>query len=390
MDFTITEEQTLMMETARRIGEKYGLDYWRGLDEEGAFPEAIWKAICEAGLCGVALPEAHGGSGLGMLDLALAIETLCAAGGGATLAQIFMTNPIFGGVAISKYGSEEMRAELLPRLISGDMNCCMGLTEPDAGSNSLMVTSFAAETNSGWTLNGRKIWITAVPQAEKILVVARTKKPEDSEKRTDGMSLFLIDVERDGLTHSSIPKVGTRTLPASLIYFDDVEIRADELIGPLHGGWRCLLDVLNTERIVTTAGLVGAGRLAKRLAVDYACERKVFNDQPIGCYQGLSFPLAQSWSELECARLMNYKAASNFDTGEPYGSEANMGKLIASQAASRLIEQAMQIMGGMGYATESHLERLWRDARLFRFAPISEEMLLNFISQHDLGMPRSY
>jgi len=390
MDFTLKEEQVLMIETARRVGENYGLDYWRDLDDRGDFPAEIWKAICDAGLCGVALPEEHGGAGLGMLDLALVIEVLCEAGGGATLAQIFMTNPIFGGVAISKHGTDRMRAELLPRLISGEMNCCMGLTEPDAGSNSLMVTTFAAETSSGWKLNGRKIWITAVPQAEKILVVARTKKPEDSESRTDGMSLFLIDVERDGLTHSSIPKVGTRTLPASLVYFDDVEVREDELIGPLHGGWRCLLDVLNTERIVTTAGLVGAGRLAKRIAVDYACERKVFGDRPIGAYQGLSFPLAQAWSELECARLMNYKAAANFDVGEPYGSEANMGKLIASQAASRLIEQAMQIMGGMGFAKESHLERLWRDARLFRFAPISEEMLLNFIAQHDLRLPRSY
>jgi acyl-CoA dehydrogenase len=390
MDFTLSEEQTMMIETARRVGEKFGLDYWRDLDEKAEFPAEIWQAICDAGLCGVALPEQHGGAGLGMLDLALVIETLCETGGGATLAQIFMTNPIFGGVAISKHGTDKMRAELLPRLISGDMNCSMGLTEPNAGSNSLMVTTFAAKTDTGWLLNGRKIWITAVPQAEKMLVVARTKKLEDSERRTDGLSLFLVDVEREGLTHSSIPKVGTRTLPSSLVYFDDVKVGSEELVGPLHGGWRCLLDVLNTERIVTTAGLVGAGRLAKRIAVDYACERKVFGDRPIGSYQGLSFPLAQAWSELECARIMNYNAASNFDTGGSYGSESNMGKLIASQAASRLIEQAMQIMGGMGYAKESHLERLWRDARLFRFAPVSEEMLLNFIAQHDLGMPRSY
>ena len=390
MDFTLSEEQNLMIETARKVGEQFELDYWRELDEKAEFPAEIWKAICDAGLCGVALPEQHGGAGLGMIDLALVIETLCETGGGATLAQIFMTNPIFGGVAISKHGTDKMRAELLPRLISGDMNCSMGLTEPNAGSNSLMITTFAAETDSGWILNGRKIWITAVPQAEKMLVVARTKKPEDSNRRTDGMSLFLVDVEREGLTHSSIPKVGTRTLPASLVYFDDVPVVREELIGPLNGGWRCLLDVLNTERIVTTAGLVGAGRLAKRLAIDYANERKVFGDRPIGAYQGLSFPLAQAWSELECARIMNYKAAQNFDVGEPYGSESNMGKLIASQAAYRLIEQAMQIMGGMGYAKESHLERLWRDARLFRFAPVSEEMLLNFIAQHDLGLPRSY
>lgn len=390
MDFALNEEQTLMIDTARRVGEKFGLDYWRECDEKQQFPAAIWKAICDAGLCGVALPEAHGGSGLGMLDLALVIETLCETGGGATLAQIFMTNPIFGGVAISKHGSDKMRTELLPRLISGDMHCSMGLTEPNAGTNSLMVTTFATETDSGWTINGQKIWITGVPQAEKMLVVVRTKKPEDSDNKTDGVTLFLVDVDRDGLTHKSIPKVGTLTLPSSMVFFDDVKVTAEELIGPLHGGWRCLLDVLNSERIVTTAGLVGAGRLAKRIAVNYACERKVFGDRAIGSYQGLSFPLAQAWAELECARLMNYQAARNFDSGKPYGSESNMGKLIASQAAYRLIEQAMQIMGGMGYAKESHLERLWRDARLFRFAPVSEEMLLNFIAQHDLGLPRSY
>ena len=361
-----------MLETARRIGAAYGLDYWRALDEEGAYPSAMWQAICDAGFGGIALPEEHGGAGLGMLDQALVIEALCEAGAGSTLAQIFMVNPIFGGVAIARYGTEAMRRALLPPLIAGDIQCCMALTEPDAGTNSLELRTFAEAHGNGWRLNGRKIWISAVPTADKMLVVARTKKVEESQRRTDGISLFLVDVEREGLTHSTIEKAGTHCVPASNVYFENTPV------------------VLNTERIVTTAGLVGAMRLALRLAVDYANERRVFGDRPIASYQGLQFPLAQAKAEIECAAVMNHKAAALHDAGLPYGSEANMAKLIAAQAAAEGLERAMQTMGGMGYAKEMHLERLWRDARLFRFAPISEEMILNYIAVHDLGMARGY
>ena len=266
----------------------------------------------------------------------------------------------------------------------------MALTEPDAGTNSLELRTFAEAHGNGWRLNGRKIWISAVPTADKMLVVARTKKVEESQRRTDGISLFLIDVEREGLTHSTIEKAGTHCVPASNVYFENTPVAGDELIGTLHGGWKELLDVLNTERIVTTAGLVGTVRLALGLAVDYANERRVFGDRPIASYQGLQFPLAQAKAEIECAAVMNHKAAALHDAGLPYGSQANMAKLIAAQAAAEGIERAMQTMGGMGYAKETHLERLWRDARLFRFAPISEEMILNYIAVHDLGMPRGY
>ena len=283
-----------MLETARRIGAEYGLDYWRALDEQGAYPSEMWRAICAAGFGGIALPEEHGGAGLGMLDQALVIEALCEAGAGATLAQIFMVNPIFGGVAIARYGSDAMRRALLPPLIAGDIQCCMALTEPDAGTNTLELRTFAEAHGNGWRLNGRKIWISAVPAADKMLVVARTRKVEESARRTDGISLFLIDVEREGLSHSTIEKAGTHCVPASNVYFDDTPVAGDELVGTLHGGWRELLDVLNTERIVTTAGLVGTVRLALGLAVDYANGRRVFGERPISSYQGLQFPLAQA------------------------------------------------------------------------------------------------
>lgn len=390
MDFTLTEDQKLIADSARKVAAGFGLDYWRKQDEAKAFPKEFWKAVCDAGLCGAALPEAAGGSGLGMLELALIVEELAAGGGGSTVGQLFMINPIFGGVSISRFGSAEMKRDVLPKIIHGEINCCMALTEPDAGSNSLEIKTFARRTGNGWRLNGRKIWITGVEAAAKMLVVARTTKVEDAPKRTHGLSMFMIDVDRKGVSHAPIDKLGTNTLSSCNVFFDDVEVDGSELIGTLDGGWYELLDVLNTERIVTTAALVGAGNLAIRLGVEYANERRVFGKTPVSAYQGLQFPLAQRWAELQCARLMNLKAAVLFDNGEPYGTEANVAKLLGSQAASAGIEQAMQMMGGMGFAKDMHVERLWRDARLFRFAPISEEMILNFIAGQNLKMPRSY
>ena len=390
MQFTLTDEQKMMIETARRIGEDFGLDYWREKDRKKAFPGEMWKAICEAGLCGVALPEEYGGSGRGMLDMALIVETLCATGAGSTLGQLFMSNPIFGGVAISRYGTEAMKRDLLPGLIGGDLHFSMALTEPNAGSNTLEMRAYAAPDGDGFRLNGQKIWITNVEASHKILVVARTVKYEEAQQRTAGITMFLVDKEREGIAHSAIDKLGTNAIPSSTIFFENVRVEPEEVVGTLHGGWRQLLDVLNTERIVTTAGLVGTIELALKLATDYARERKVFGDRPIAAYQGLQFPLAQAYAEMRCAQLMNRHAAALFDAGLPFGSQANVAKLIAAQACADATERAMQTMGGMGYSKEFHVERLWRDSRLFRFAPVSEEMILNYIAQHELGMTRSY
>lgn len=390
MDFGLNDEQKLIVDTARRVGEQFGLEYWRDLDARKAFPAEIWQAICEAGLAGAALPEEYGGSGLGMMEIAIIVETLASTGAGSTLGQLFMNNTIFGGVALTRFGSDKMKKSYLPKLGTGEMRFCMALTEPDAGSNSLEIKTFARRDGNGFRINGRKIWITGVPEAHKMLVVVRTKKRDAVARRSDGITMFLIDRDREGLEHTPIEKVGTNTLTSSMIYFDDVWATPDEVVGTLDDGWRELLDVLNTERIVTSACLVGTSDLALRLAVDFANQRKVFRGAPIGSYQGLQFPLAQAYAQNETARLMNYKAATLYDNDMPYGSEANIAKLIAAQAACMATDRAMQTMGGMGYAKESHVERLWRDARLFRIAPVSEEMILNFIAQHNLKMPRSY
>lgn len=389
MDFERTEEQQMIVDTAQRVGEKFGLEYWRKIDQEKTYPEELWQEVCRAGLCGIAIPEADGGAGLGMLELAMAVETLCAAGGGSTLSQLFMVNPIFGGITLSKFGTPEQKS-LLPGLMDGSASFCMALTEPDAGSNALEITTYAGADGDGWLMNGQKIWITSVPQSTKMLVVARTKRINEVERKTDGITLFIIDSDRAGITHTSIEKAGTQTLPSSSVFFENVRINSNELLGSLHDGWPQLLEVLNTERIVTTAGLLGAADLAIRLAVDYAKERKVFRGVPIGSYQALQFPLAEAHIQMQCARLMNYKAAKLHDLGMPYGSEANQAKWLAGHAAGLATDRAIQTLGGMGYAKEYHVERLWRDARLFRVAPVSEEMVLNYVAQHDLGLPRSY
>jgi acyl-CoA dehydrogenase len=390
MDFALTEEQQMIVDTARRLGKDYGLEYWAAQDKAKTFPQDCWTAICETGLANVLLPEKYGGAGLGMLEMALVVEALAEGGAGSTLGQLFMINPIFGGVSVAQFGNEEMKAKLMPKLAAGELNFCMALTEPNAGSNTLNMETFAAVDGEGWRLRGQKIWITGVSAAGKMLVVARTRKADEVEKPTEGISMFLVDTDREGLSHTPIEKLGTHTLSASSVFFDDVRIEPHELVGTLHGGWRELLQVLNTERIVTTAGLIGAGKLATRLAVEYGNERKVFRNHPVTSYQGVQFPLAESHAELECARMMNLRAAVQCDLGQSYGSEANMAKLIAARAAMHAIERSMQTMGGMGYAREYHVERLWRDARLFKFAPVSEEMILNFIATHDLGMPKSY
>jgi acyl-CoA dehydrogenase len=308
----------------------------------------------------------------------------------STVGQLFMNNPIFCGIPVHRFGTERQKKENLAAMISGQHRYAMALTEPDAGTNTLAMKSFARAEQDGWRLSGQKIWITAVPQAHRVLVVARTRKLEDVAKRTQGLSMFLIDVEREGLSHTKIEKVGTNTQPASSVFFDDVRIERHELLGTLDNGWYELLDVLNTERIVTTASLIGTTTLALKIAVDFASKRTVFQGTPIGAYQGLQFPLAQAFAINEAARLLNHRAAWLFDNGRPYGSEANTAKLLAGQAAAAATDRAMQTMGGMGYAKESHVERLWRDARLFRIAPVSEEMVLNFIARENLGMQRSY
>ena len=391
MDFQLTDEQGLFIETARRIGEDFGLEYWRDKDAREEYPAECWQAICDAGMAGAMVPEEFGGTGLGMVDLALVIEELCAGGAGSTLAQIFMLNPIFGGVSITNYGSDAMRAEWLPQLCSGQMSFCMALTEPEAGSNALEIGTTAKAQGDGWRLDGSKIWITGVPQSHKMLVVARTTALADSSRRSFGISLFMIDTERDGLTHTTIDKDRYQHLAGLVGVLRQRPGRARR--AHRHAG-RGLASAPRCAEHRTHRHHGGAwsGRVAWPSGSPSTTPRSgrssATGPSPATRASSSRWPRpGPSWKQ---RRNLNLKAAWLFDNDQPFGSESNAAKLIASQVASRSAAQSMQTMGGMGYAKEMHVERLWRDAKLFRFAPVSEEMILNYIATRNLGMPRSY
>ena len=390
MDFETSPEQDRMIETARRIGRDFGLAYWLELDTAHRFPHEIWRALCSAGIAGAMLPEAHGGGGAGMLDMVLMLEALTEAGSGLPLAQLFMLNPVFGGRAIARFGTDAMRRNLLPGLVDGSVLMSFALTEPDAGNNSLNIKTTAVRDEDGWRLTGQKVWISGHDAATHLLVVARTTPVNQAAKRSHGISMFLIDAHRTGISATPIAKAGIHPVASFTLFLDNVRVLPGELLGTLDGGWSELLELLNGERIVTAAGLVGTGRLAIALASAYAKDRRIFGDRPIGAYQGVQFPLAQSAAVLQAAALVNRKAAWLMDQGKPFGSEANAAKLIAAEAAFVACDRAMQVMVGMGYATQFHVERLWRDARVFAIAPVPQELILSFIAMHDLGLPRSH
>ncbi|ARK29730.1 acyl-CoA dehydrogenase family protein [Halalkalibacter krulwichiae] len=390
MNFSITEEQRMLKEGVRKLVQDFGLEYWREKDDKHEFVHELWNALGENGYIGVMIPEKYGGVGLGLVEMAMVIEELAKGGAGSTVAQLFMLTPVFGGVTIELHGNEEQKQEYLPKIASGELNFCMALTEPNAGSNSLEISTFAEKKDEHYIINGQKIWISGVDVAQKMLLVARTTKKEDVKRKTDGITLFLVDCDDPAITAQPIEKVGTHCVRSDTVFIENLKVHKDNIIGEEGRGWNYLLDTLNAERIVTTAGLIGTGQLATKLAVNYANERVVFNNRPIGVYQGIQFPLAKYSAELQVAQLMNYKAAWLYDQLLPNGSEANTAKLIAGDAAFQVCDRAMQVMGGYGYAKEYHIERLWRDVRLFKIAPVSEEMILNFIAQHNLGLPRSY
>jgi acyl-CoA dehydrogenase len=390
MNFEITEEQKMLIDGVKKIAKDFGLDYWREKDDNHEFVHELWSALGKNGFIGVAISEEYGGVGLGLVEMAMVVEELAKAGAGATVGQLFMLTPIFGGVTIELHGTKAQKQEYLPKIASGEMNFCMALTEPNAGSNSLEIKTFAKKDEEHYIINGQKTWISGINVADKMLLVARTSRIEDVKKKTDGISLFLVDTKDPAITTRPIEKVGTHCVRSDEVFIENLRVHKDNLIGEEGKGWRYLVDTLNAERIVTTAGLIGTGKLATQLAVDYSKERVVFNNTPIGAYQGIQFPLAQHSAEIDLAQLMNYKAAWLYDQKLPNGAEANTAKLVAANSAYQLCDRSMQTMGGYGYAKEYHIERLWRDVRLFKIVPVSEEMILNYIAQHNLGMPRSY
>ena len=375
--------QQAVVELAGRFGD----DYWAECDATGTFPWEFYDAFAAGGWLGIAIPERYGGSGLGIREASLLLEEV-AASGAAMNGCSAMHLTIFGLNVVVKHASEELRAEVLPRAADGSLHVCFAVTEPDAGTDTSRISTRAVRDGDDYLVSGRKLWITKAGQSQLMLLLARTA-PRGPERPTAGMSLFLVDLDTPGIELRAIPKMGRNAVPSYEVFIDEARVPAGRLVGEEGDGFRQLLDGINPERILLAHEALGIGRAALRRAVAYAKERVVF-DRPIGRNQGIAFPLAEAATRLEAARLMARRAAELYDEGAPCGAEANMAKYLCADAGFQAADAAVQTHGGMGYAREYHVERYFREARLLRLAPVSQEMVLNYVSQHVLGLDRAY
>ena len=388
MNFELSEEQLLIRESVVKLCADFPDDYWSKKDTEHEFPWDFYEAMAESGWLGIAIPEAYGGSGRGITEASLVLEEVAASGAamnGATSLHL----SIFGMHPVVKYGSEEMKQKYLPRVAKGDLHVAFGVTEPDAGTDTTSITTSARLEGDNYLVKGRKVWTTKALQSEKVLLLVRTTDKEATESRTGGMTLLLADLQRDEVSISPIDKLGRNAVATCEVVYDDLPVLLSDRVGEEGKGFRYLLDGLNAERILIAAEALGIGRAAMAKAVAYANERVVFG-RPIGKNQGVAFPLAEAKMRLDAAELMIRKASWLIDNGQTCGAEANMAKWLAADAAFFAADRAVQTHGGFGYATEYHVERYWREARLMKIAPISQEMVQNFVSEHVLELPKSY
>lgn len=386
--FWFTDEQEAIREGVLRLCARFAPEYWRRTDETGQFPEDFVAAMAEAGWLGAAMPTTLGGSGLGLTEAAIAMQAVTESGAGFTGASALHLN-IFGPMPVAKFGSDEQKKRAIPRLISGEDKLCIGITEPDAGLDTTSLTTKATRTNDGYVIQGRKVWTTSAQRANKILIIARTTPRDQVKKSTEGLSLFYTDFDRTRITATPIPKMGRKAVESNSVFIDNLPVPAEDLVGEEGRGFYYLLEGLNPERVLFGAEAVGLGRAALKRAAGYAKERVVFG-RPIGQNQGVAHPLARAWAELEAANLMAFKAAALFDAGKDCGAEANAAKYLGAEAGFHACETAIFTHGGMGYAKEFDVERYFRESMIARLAPISREMVFNFISERVLGLPRSY
>ena len=388
MDFETTEEHQLIRDAIGKICADFPDEYWSKCDNGHLFPWDFYNALAEAGWIGIAIPEQYGGSGRGITEASIVLEEVAASGAAMNGASSIHLS-IFGMHPVVKYGSEDMKQKYLPRVAAGDLHVAFGVTEPDAGTDTSSIKTTARLDGDQYLVKGRKVWTTKALDSERVLLLVRTESREAVAKRTDGMTLLLAELQRPEVTISPIDKVGRNAVASCEVVYDDLPVHQTDRVGEEGKGFRYLLDGLNAERILVAAEALGIGRAAMRRAVGYANERKVFG-RPIGQNQGVSFPLGEAQMRLDAAELMIRKASWLIDHGEPCGAEANMAKWLAADAAFQAADQAVQTHGGFGYAREFHVERYWREARLMRIAPISQEMILNYVTEHVLELPRSY
>ncbi|WP_254532670.1 acyl-CoA dehydrogenase family protein [Natrinema gelatinilyticum] len=388
MNFESTEERTMIRSTAEAVAADYGPEYWREKEENGEFAQGFWDELGEAGFHGLLVPEEYGGAGMGMQEMGLAMETLCAEGCGMAGTWYLVLTAGMAAVGIRENGTEAQKERYLTDIATGERNFSIGITEPEAGTNTLNVATRAEKDGDEYVLNGQKAWITFSDRADNMVVVTRTTPLEEVERGTDGISLFIVDMDAAGIDVSPISKHGINYSKSCEVFLEDVRVPEEDLLGEEDGGWWSLVDMLNPERIGFAAAGTGIGKLAADTAIAYANDREVF-DAPIGSHQAVSFPITKAYARMETAALMREKAAWLYDQGEECGYETNVAKATAVEAGIEAVKQSMQAFGGWGYATEYDIERWWREINLTRLAPVSQQMAYNHIGQQ-LGFPRSY
>ena len=387
MDFALTEQQELIRKEAAALARGFSLDYWLEKDRKAEYPWEFVKAFAAAGWLGMIIPEEYGGSGLGVTEASILLYEICAAGAGTSGASpihFYMFPPL----PLIKHGSADLKGRYLRRIATGEIVMSFGVTEPNAGSDTSRVETRAELHGDRYVVQGRKVWNTNAQEATHIVLLARTA-PRDPAAPFRGLTLFFADFDRSKITVREIEKLGRAAVDSNEIFIDGLEVPAGNVVGEPGNGFYHLLDSLNPERIFTAIEAVGIGRAALDRAVQYAKERIVF-DRPIGQNQAVAHPLAQAWARLEAAEAICWKAAWLYDRGRPCGAEANTAKLVAADAGFEACDVAVQTLGGYGYAREFYVERLWREVRLYKIAPISQQMVLNYLSERVLGLPRSY
>ncbi len=378
----------MIRSTAEAVAAEYGPEYWREKEENEEFAQGFWDELGEAGFHGLLVPEEYGGASMGMQDMGLAMETLCAEGCGMAGTWYLVLTAGMAAVGIRENGTEAQKEKYLTDIATGERNFCIGITEPEAGTNTLNVATRAEKDGNEYVLNGQKAWITFSDRADNMIIVTRTTPLEEVDRGTDGISLFIVDMDTPGIDVSPISKHGMNYSKSCEVFLEDVRVPEEDLLGEEDEGWWALVDMLNPERIGFAAAGTGIGKLAANTAIEYANEREVF-DAPIGSHQAVSFPITKAYARMETAALMREKAAWLYDQGEECGYETNVAKATAVEAGIEAVKQSMQAFGGWGYATEYDVERWWREINLTRLAPVSQQMAYNHIGQQ-LGFPKSY
>jgi acyl-CoA dehydrogenase len=386
MSVDFTPEQQMIRDSILKLCEPFDDQYWLDRDNDGVFPDDFCKAIVDEGFMGIAMPEEYGGSGLGITEAATMVQAITESGAAnAGFAAIAIN--IFGLNPVVVFGTDEQKRRWLPPIIKREDVACFGVTEADTGLDTTRLKTRAVWDGENYVVTGEKMWTSTAQQANKILLIARTN--QDTEKPIDGLSLFYTDLDRDYCDIRPIDKMGRKCVDSNTVIFDGLKIPKEDLIGEEGKGFRYLLHGLNAERILISASLVGIGRLALGKAANYARERIVFN-RPIGMNQGIQHPLAESWAELEAVNLMAFRAAELYDRGDECGREANAAKYLAGEATFKACTTAVMTHGGMGYAKEFHVERYMRECMIHRLAPISPQLMLSYIAERALGLPKSY